>query len=180
MPVDLESRDGIIYMYQQYFPKIYNFVYYRVYNHPICEDIVSDIFLKVLEHSGEFDPQKADFSTWIHAIARHTVIDYCRRNKPSAGDVDDYIDTLNCSMDFEEAYRVYCEEKNGEIEAFISILNEMEQNVIHMRYFQGYSGKETAQRLGINPSTERTLHERALKKMLNFFKAQGISLEDMV
>ena len=180
MPVDLESKNGIIHMYQHYFPKIYNFVYYRVYNHQTCEDIVSDIFLKVLEHAGSFNPQRAEFSTWLYAIARNAVIDYYRKTKPSSGNMEEFMDTLAYSLDFEEAYRIYHDEKNGEIESLISVLNNLEQHVIHMRYFQGYSGKETAQKLGINPSTERTVHERALKKMLQFFKEQGISLDDVI
>lgn len=180
MSVDLQSKNGISCMYEQYFPKIYNFVYYKVYDHEICGDIVSEIFLKVLEHSRDFDPQKAGFSTWIYAIARHAVIDYYRRARKPEGNLDDFMDTLAYSLDFEEAYRIYCEEDHGEIETLVSVLNETEQQVIHMRYFQGYNGRETALRLGLNPSTERTVHERALKKMLRFFREQGITLDDMV
>ncbi len=180
MSVELESKDGISCMYEQYFPKIYNYVYYRVYDHEICGDIVSDIFLKVLEHARDYDPQKAGFSTWIYTIARHAVIDYYRRARQPADNLDDFMDTLACSLDFEEAYRIYSEEMHGEIMSLLGVLSETEQNVIHMRYFEGRSGRETAFLLGLNPSTERTLHGRALKKMLRFFREQGISLEDMV
>lgn len=177
MAVDLQSKSGIARMYEEFFPKIYNYVYYRVNNHGVCGDIVSDVFLKVLEHTGSFDPKKASFATWVYAIARNAVIDYYRSQKSSC-DIEDYMDTLICSFDFEDAYRRYTEEKNGDIKNLIAILNEREQCVIYMRYFEGCSGKETAKQMQINESTERTLHQRALQKMLQYFGEQGITLDD--
>ncbi len=45
------------------------------------EDVVHDVFTRVIEHAGTFNPQKASFRTWIYRIARHRCIDLARRDE---------------------------------------------------------------------------------------------------
>lgn len=45
------------------------------------EDVVHDVFTRVIEHVDTFNPQKATFRTWIYRIARHRCIDLVRRDK---------------------------------------------------------------------------------------------------
>ena len=45
------------------------------------EDIVHDVFMRVLERIDNFNPQKALFRTWIFRITRNRCIDLTRREK---------------------------------------------------------------------------------------------------
>ena len=174
-----DTETELIHVYEEYFPKIYNYVYYQINNHAVADDLVSSVFMKVVEHIGTFNEQKASFSTWIFTIARHVVIDYYRK-LTAESDIDDYTDTVQCSLSFEDAYRAYTEEENGDVEALMSILNEKEKPIIFLRYFEGYSFEEIASKLDKNSSTIRTTHERALKKMLTYLQQQGIRYEDVI
>ena len=66
-------------LYEQYLPKIFQYVSYRVGDRTAAEDLTADIFNKALTNFTKFDSGKASFSTWIFSIARNTLIDYYRK-----------------------------------------------------------------------------------------------------
>ena len=45
------------------------------------EDIVHDVFMRVIEKGHRFNPKKASFKTWLFTIARNRCIDVLRRQK---------------------------------------------------------------------------------------------------
>ncbi len=45
------------------------------------EDIVHDVFARVIEAADRFNPQKASFRTWLFTIARNRCIDLGRREE---------------------------------------------------------------------------------------------------
>ncbi len=91
------GKEILIEIYEEFFPKIYNYIYYQINNNAVCDDLVSSVFMKVVENIDKFDEQKASFSTWIYTIARNTVIDYYRKAKIES-DIDDYVDSVKYSL----------------------------------------------------------------------------------
>lgn len=58
------------------------FVYKRIKDKALAEDIVHDVFLKVSKHSAQLkDSEK--LSAWIYQITRNTIIDHYRKNSKS-------------------------------------------------------------------------------------------------
>lgn len=48
-----------------------------------AEDILQDVYLKVWNRAGRFDPERASPITWLCVIARNTAIDWQRRAGPA-------------------------------------------------------------------------------------------------
>lgn len=48
------------------------------------EDIVQDVFMRVIEAADRFNPQKASFRTWLFTIARNRCIDLGRREEKAS------------------------------------------------------------------------------------------------
>jgi RNA polymerase sigma-70 factor (ECF subfamily) len=44
-----------------------------------AEDLVQDVFLRVIKSAHTFDPQRASLQTWLYRIARNRCIDVARR-----------------------------------------------------------------------------------------------------
>jgi RNA polymerase sigma-70 factor, ECF subfamily len=57
---------------------IYNFILRQVRTVPAAEDLVQDVFVKIVQNAAEFK-HEARFSTWAYAIARNVCIDHLRK-----------------------------------------------------------------------------------------------------
>ena len=44
-----------------------------------AEDAMQEIFLRLWQHAGQFDPERGTFTTWFTAIARHYLVHVLRR-----------------------------------------------------------------------------------------------------
>lgn len=46
-----------------------------------ASDCVSEVYLRVLEKSAQFDPERGSLGAWLTAIARNTALNIVRRGK---------------------------------------------------------------------------------------------------
>jgi len=67
-------------LYTRYARKLYAFCYATTHS-ANAEDLVHDVFLRIIKASHTFNPQKASFRTWLFRIARNHCIDVSRRAK---------------------------------------------------------------------------------------------------
>lgn len=70
-------------LYTTHFKAIYNYVYYRVHNNAIADDLTAQIFERALRHFDQYQPTKAPFVVWLFTIARRVVQSYMRRQRLS-------------------------------------------------------------------------------------------------
>ncbi len=72
--------DSINELYKRYAKKLYVFLS-RMMKIPNPEDLVHDIFIRVIERAQQFNPKKASFRTWLFRIAQNHSINLYRRQK---------------------------------------------------------------------------------------------------
>ena len=72
------AREVFAALYEQYMPKVYQYIHYRVSNVHLAEDLTSAVFDKALSGFNRYRPDRASFFTWLMSIARHMVIDHYR------------------------------------------------------------------------------------------------------
>ncbi|MFQ6101808.1 MAG: sigma-70 family RNA polymerase sigma factor [Anaerolineae bacterium] len=68
-------------IYDHYFPRVYNYVRYRVRDAQTADDITAQVFERALTHIGTFNPERAPFAAWLFGIARNAVNDHFRARK---------------------------------------------------------------------------------------------------
>jgi RNA polymerase sigma-70 factor (ECF subfamily) len=78
-----EGRAGALdELYARYANKLHVFCAYNAHaGHLDAEDLVQDVFLRVIKSAHTFDPGKASFRTWLFRIARNRCIDANRRQR---------------------------------------------------------------------------------------------------
>lgn len=70
-------------LYARYSKSLYAFCHHilRAQDPASAEDLVQDVFVRVIQSAHTFDPLKASFRTWLFRIARNRCLDLIRRHK---------------------------------------------------------------------------------------------------
>lgn len=148
-------------IYTRYLDAIYRYVYYRVYDADDAEDLTENVFLKAWQGISEYKDIGLRFSCWLYRIAHNTVIDFHRRRKadPCAEKQALQDDTMMPShlirslSDMEDA---------SALAQAISQLSEEEQQIIMLRFVEGFSHAEVAAIMGKTEGACRMLQNRTL------------------
>ena len=164
MDYAITTEQGFERMYREYFPKIYNYIFYRLLSREETEDIVSEVFIKVAKNAHTFDENKASFKTWIFRIAKNALIDHYKTKRDIAS-IDDEQADIVISVDFEEQLEQISDEKRKVIYNELYKLNERERKIICYKFFEGYTNRQIAMIMEMNESTVGTVLSRTLKKL---------------
>ena len=156
-------------LYEYFFPRLYNLIYARVKNAATADDIVSDVFEKMVNHLEEFDRQKASFATWLNRIATRTLTDYYRwQSYRQNVEWDDVFSPSVAEKDRPEGQLLV---KEGKRELLLALgqLGEREQRIIELKFWGDMNNKEIAEVLAISPANVGVILFRAmgtLRKLL--------------
>ena len=166
IPVSTAELFGLLY--EQYLPRIFQYVNYRVGDRTAAEDLTSDIFNKALSNFTKYDSGKAAFSTWIFSIARNTLIDYYRRRSREQKfqkEAESKVVAFSTSPE-EEASR---SEEISELRECLSLLNPNEQELISLKFSSEMTNREIARIMGLSESNVGTILCRAIRKLRDGF-----------
>ncbi len=155
-------------LYKKYFPLINRFIYHKVSEEEVRRDIVSNVFFKALKNIYKFKYMyKGAFSGWLYRIAINEVTDYYRKNGRAKKLVQEV--KLNQISPLSEDIEI----NYDNLRIAIKKLNDKEQNVIILRYFEKMSNQEIAEILGKKEGAVKVQVHRAMQKL----KAIMIELE---
>lgn len=151
-------------VYEKYVNLVFRNIYSRVRNKHIAEDITSEVFLKIVRNWEKFNSQKASVGTWIFTITRNTLIDYFRKgnNKTSSIDNEDEPEEI-CNKTQEEYVQIDIDTER--VYKAIDKLNELEQQLILLRYISEMSYEEIANETKLNINTVGVKLLRAVTKL---------------
>ena len=155
-------------VYNAYFSTVYNYVFYRLLNRENTEDIVSQVFMKVLRHLPSFDPSRASMKTWLLRIADHALIDFYRRQKPllSYSQSETGLENI-LNIHFDDQYDQVIEPRRKEVLAALRELPERDRLFIYYKYFLNITNREIARRMNMNENTVSAIMARARNKLKN-------------
>jgi RNA polymerase sigma-70 factor (ECF subfamily) len=80
----LKVRDGdlgkLSFLFERYHRALFNFFLRSTGNRELSEDLVQEVFLRLLKYRHTFRAD-SQFSTWMYHVARNAQIDYFRKHK---------------------------------------------------------------------------------------------------
>lgn len=146
-------------LYELYFDKIYNYLYFKTMHHNEAEDLTAVVFLKAWEAIGNFQWQGYPFSAWLYRIAHNQLVDHYRtRRELLPLEAAEHHD---CGDDpFEAVERSLL---LAQIRGSMKNLTCEQQRVVTLRYFEGYSICEIAKMMNKPPDAVRAMQHRALR-----------------
>ena len=146
-------------IYDQYFSEVHRYVCYRVNDDATAEDIASDVFMRLLEAVQKNHGPQSNLRGWLIATASNTVNDHLRRQYRRP------IEMLSESLS-DDSPSVHAEvdsrEQNRTVQLAYAKLTPEQQEVLALRFGQGYSLEETAVYMKKNVNAVKALQFRAL------------------
>ena len=148
-------------LYDAYFQKIYNYIFYRTRHRETAEDLVSATFLKAVNHLGRFDAGKGNFSAWLYRIARNTLYDHYRGAKAT----ENLDDVAEPAAEGSLEYEIFIKQASGAVKENFNILSKEQREVITMRIWDGLAYSEIAEIMEKSEASCKTIFHRGMVKL---------------
>lgn len=155
-------------LYAKHYHTVFRFVYCRVRNQQLAEDLTADAFMRALKRIDSFTWQNRDPAAWLVTIARNLVSDHFKsghyRLEVTTGDVlgSDKADS-RLEARPEDATVDYIH--NVELLTAVRQLRPEQQDCIVFRFLHGFSVAETAEAMGKNVGAIKSLQYRAVRAL---------------
>jgi RNA polymerase sigma-70 factor (ECF subfamily) len=150
-------------LYACYVERITRYVYFRVTDHELAEDITSRIFLKMLEKLDTYQIGQSPIIAWLYRMAHNAVIDHYRMKKTFLSLEDLRQSEVRQEDGIEEKLELQI--KSQQLRAALQVLTEEQKSVLILKFIDGLSTQEIAQRLGKRQGAVRGLQMRALQRL---------------
>ena len=142
-------------LYDFYLPRIYGFVYRRVQERSVAEDLTAATFQRALEAVRHRDFRNDAFGGWLYRVAANAVVDHVRRGRrvvpldgadASHPAVDDFAAALD----------------RDELRSALERLAPAHRQVIALRFYDDLDPDEAATVLGCSRATFAVRLHRAI------------------
>ncbi|RDK85412.1 RNA polymerase sigma factor [Marinirhabdus gelatinilytica] len=137
--------------------RIYSFIYSKVFDRDVAEDIFQDTFIKVIRtlKRGKYN-EEGKFLPWVMRIAHNLVIDHFRKNNrmPKFENKDDFnIFSVLSDGSLNAEKQLIKGQVENDVRRLIQELPEDQKQVLVMRMYKDMSFKEISEQTGVSINT---------------------------
>ena len=137
--------------------KIYGFIYSKISDRDISDDIFQDTFVKVIKtlKSNSYN-EEGKFLPWVMRIAHNLIIDHFRRNKkmPMLRETEEFsIFSIMTDHSLTVENQIIADQVQEDLKKIIEELPEDQKEVLVMRIYQDLSFKEISELTGVSINT---------------------------
>jgi len=160
--------------------RIYSFIYSKVYDGDVADDIFQDTFIKVIKtlKRGAYN-EEGKFLPWVMRIAHNLVIDYFRKNKrmpkfDNTGEFSIFSVLSDSALNAEKT--IIKEQIETDVRRLVDELPNDQREVLLMRMYKDMSFKEISDRTGVSINTALGRMRYALINMRKIIEKHNIVL----
>ena len=161
--------------YQQFFPRVFAYVYGRTRNIHESEDLVAEVFERAFVKIGSLRNDEA-FATWLFTIARNLVTSHARkRGRESAVDPDILKSVVASNISVEDEVLV-----RDEVRAVVDHLKtfpQREQDIVALKFDAELTNGQIANIMSLSEANVRVILFRTLRKLRDIMKAERSAAE---
>lgn len=164
------DREALGEIYDTFHPKIYRYIFARVGNGSLAEDLAGEVFLRMLEGIRRGSEMQNSLSGWLYRVAHNLVVDHYRAEPPDgkAPNEEELVsDSENPGRALEDALHV------ERLRSAIIELTEDQQKVVVLKFVEGMRNSEIADVLGKTEGAVKSLQHRALASLTRLLVERG-------
>jgi RNA polymerase sigma-70 factor (ECF subfamily) len=150
------DQEAVHFLYVRFGPDLRRYVNSFVQDHHEAEDIVQNVFAKLITAISSYEQKDVPFKAWILRVARNAALDHLRTRRA--------IPTEDLRASEPDDSEIDAERRHDLRHAF-KRLPEDQREVLVLRHIVGLSPLEIADALGRSESSVHGLHHRG-RRML--------------
>jgi RNA polymerase sigma factor (sigma-70 family) len=172
--LDRDSRD-FTGLYCDFYPLVYSVVYSKIGDADDAGDITQDVFIRFYEKMGEVENPR----TWLLGVMRKEVVEYYRKMRGAAVNVDDLFEDMNLAFvnGFRDA-RLIIQEA---LEDMGNFFGEREKVLFDLIAVSNFTYVEAGQALGMSLRQVKYRYALIVRRLIECLNRRGIrNLEDLI
>jgi len=174
-----KSLEKLIKKHKQ---RLYNFIYSKVHDRDVTEDIFQDTFIKVIRtlKKGSYN-EEGKFLPWVMRISHNLVIDFFRKSNrmPTFKNTDDFnIFSVLGDGNLNAEKTMIKEQIYDSIRELVHELPNEQKEVLIMRMYKDMSFKEISENTGVSINTALGRMRYALINLRKLIEKHKIILAD--
>jgi RNA polymerase sigma-70 factor (ECF subfamily) len=162
----IAARDAAAFaaLYKQTNAKLYGVVARILTRGDAAADALQEVYVRIWEKAGEFDPLKGSPLAWMATIARNRALDEVRRVRPVS--LEDQPEGFEPAA--EEIDPLAVRERSERLMALVDCLKALDEEkraIVLLAYYRGSSREALAKRFGRPVPTIKTWLHRSLAQL---------------
>ena len=154
-------------LFERHHRPLYKFLYHMTSNKDACQDMVQNVFYRMLKYRHTFTGE-GEFKTWMYHLSRNVLNDHFRQNKTVIHfDVHGLADKLEggirADLDLEDVDNVAL------VQRALSILSAEDREILVLSRFQELKYQEIAGILNMSEGAIKVRVHRAMGELKKIF-----------
>ena len=158
------SEEAWAEIYRRHAPQIYGYLYYRLGDQHVADDLTADVFVRALAGIKGYSWHGTPLLAWLYRIAHNVTADHRKKAARASEhqvreapiDIEDHRDQVR-AMD-----------SQTDMMNAIRSLTEDQQQVIILRFYHGMSNADVARVVGKPEGAVKALQARGLRSLRRF------------
>jgi RNA polymerase sigma-70 factor (ECF subfamily) len=143
--------------------KLYGIVLRILGRRELADEVLQEVYFRVWQRAGDFDPASSSPITWLATIARNLALDEARRK--TARSLEDFPEILQLPSNDDQSATHERNEELGRLYACLDGLGADRKELVLLVYHHGMTREEIAGRLGRPVATVKTWLRRSLAQL---------------
>jgi RNA polymerase sigma factor (sigma-70 family) len=160
--------DKMKLLFERHHRLLYSFLYNMTYNKEASEDMVQNVFYRVLKYRHTFTG-RGDFVIWMFHLGRNVLKDHIRKIKRAGRHYDLNIVSFNEAGDVSPDEQLAKKQDQHRLYQAMKKLSDDEREILTLSKFQELKYFEIAQILNITESAVKVRVHRAFNHLKNIY-----------
>jgi len=166
------EKSAIGELYRLHVDVIYRYIWARVRDDSLTEDLTAQVFLKALEGLPTYKPTGKPFLAWLYRIAYARVVDHWRKQERR---VEVPLEDTLPAREPRPGALLEAEADWGTAIDLVAQLTDDQQDVVILRFIGEMSMAEVAETLGKTVGATKAIQYRALASLARLLEKRGDS-----
>lgn len=158
------DQEALHFLYVRYSPDLLRYVNSFVKDSHESEDIVQNVFAKLITQIGKYKETDVPFTAWILRVARNAALDHLRARRAIPTEEVRVTDHGGAQLGAE---------RGADLRHALELLPEDQREVLVLRHIVGLSPVEIASTLGRTESSVHGLHHRGRRTLQSSLSELG-------